>query len=430
MRKIMMFAGASVLAAGAAHGAEPPRGDGNGTPRTAGLLAGGAQRVRIVCFGDSITGKYYHTGGRRAWPEMLALALRRAYPKADLEVVNAGRSGNTTGAGLKRIEKHVLKRKPHLVVVMFGMNDLAYGPASEAKEAVRGEGFCKNLLSIVAQCRGVGAEVILCTPNSVYPDAVPRRPPARLAVYAGLVRRVADQAGAPLADCHAAWEELRRRDMRSWRVAMSETIHPSLDGHKLIAELVAEKIAGRRISLSDVKPGQPSIPRTLARLKAGQSVTVIAGEPFAQIVPRVIEKHFPGAKVSVTSWPTRGKSLAELHRWSGGVRQMPKDLVVIAFPADVLSLADEEQFVRTAAWVVNLSLPFGGPAWDVAAVSPCVVSGEPDAAGKEARDLLRRVVLAHDVDWLERPADAAATPEQVFAAWFEGQLAAAAGAAE
>jgi hypothetical protein len=31
--------------------------------------------VKIVCLGDSVTGIYYHTGGRRAYPEMLGLAL-------------------------------------------------------------------------------------------------------------------------------------------------------------------------------------------------------------------------------------------------------------------------------------------------------------------------------------------------------------------
>jgi len=35
------------------------------------LLESGSAPVRIVGFGDSITGVYYHTGGRRAWCDML-----------------------------------------------------------------------------------------------------------------------------------------------------------------------------------------------------------------------------------------------------------------------------------------------------------------------------------------------------------------------
>ena len=48
--------------------ATQPRADE--TPSVAGVaaeLASGQRTVRIVAFGDSITGVYYHTGGRRAW---------------------------------------------------------------------------------------------------------------------------------------------------------------------------------------------------------------------------------------------------------------------------------------------------------------------------------------------------------------------------
>src|SRR5262245_1454666 len=94
--------------------------DANGS-RCARLLQEGNTPVKIVCLGDSITGVYYHTGGRRAYPEMLEVALRRLYPKASVRVVNAGISGNTTRDGLARLERDVLAHEPHLVTVMFGM---------------------------------------------------------------------------------------------------------------------------------------------------------------------------------------------------------------------------------------------------------------------------------------------------------------------
>ena len=48
------------------------------------LLESGSEPVRIVCFGDSITGVYYHTGGQRAWCAMLEIALQQLYPQAKL----------------------------------------------------------------------------------------------------------------------------------------------------------------------------------------------------------------------------------------------------------------------------------------------------------------------------------------------------------
>jgi lysophospholipase L1-like esterase len=88
--------------------------------KTAQLLAAGKEPVRIVCIGDSITGVYYHSGGLRAYPEMLQIALQKIHPQAQVTVRNAGISGDTTTGGLKRLERDVLAHKPHLVTIMFG----------------------------------------------------------------------------------------------------------------------------------------------------------------------------------------------------------------------------------------------------------------------------------------------------------------------
>ena len=82
--------------------------------------------LRIVCFGDSITGIYFHTGSRIAYPELLGAALRRLYPASNVEVINAGIGGDHTRAALKRMERDVLDHQPHLVTVMFGMNDVKH----------------------------------------------------------------------------------------------------------------------------------------------------------------------------------------------------------------------------------------------------------------------------------------------------------------
>jgi acyl-CoA thioesterase I len=203
------------------------------------LMKSGSEPVRIVCFGDSITGVYYHTGGRRAWCDMLGIALSRIYPKAKLEMINAGVSGNTSGMGLARIDADVLARRPHLVAAMFGM--VAGAPQHL---------FETNLQTIVRLSRETSAAVVLCTPNSIYPN--PIRPAERLAAYAQTVRQVAQDLSVPLADCYQAFEDRRSRDPLAWKLLMSETAHPSMNGHKLFAEVISQTISGRRVSLTDV----------------------------------------------------------------------------------------------------------------------------------------------------------------------------------
>ena len=49
------------------------------------------------------------------------------YPKAPINFINAGVSGDSAVGGLKRIDRDVLKYNPDLVVVGFALNDSCAG---------------------------------------------------------------------------------------------------------------------------------------------------------------------------------------------------------------------------------------------------------------------------------------------------------------
>ena len=108
---------------------------------------GAGASVKIVCFGDSVTGVYYHSGGRRAYPEMLETALNKLFPAATVHVINAGVSGHSTADGIARLKGGVLKHRPDLVTVMFGLNDMVRVPLDQ---------FRGNLRKITAQIRSSG----------------------------------------------------------------------------------------------------------------------------------------------------------------------------------------------------------------------------------------------------------------------------------
>jgi acyl-CoA thioesterase-1 len=359
--------------------------------RVVALLESGREPVRIVCFGDSITGVYYHTGGRRAWCDMLGIALGRAFPRAQLEMFNAGISGNTSAAGLHRIEKDVLGHRPHLVVVMFGMNDVARAPR-ETSEA--------NLKSIVQRCRDAGAAVVLCTPNSVYEN--PDRPIARLATYAQTVRQVAAELSVPLADCYRAYEDVRAGNPLAWKLLMSETIHPSMNGHRLFAEVMAQTIAGRPVSLADAAPPEDALRFTLERLRAGEPLEVIAMPPYDRIVPDALRELFPAAKLAVVTWPTEGQSLGQLEQWAKTIRPKNPHLVVVAVPA-AAGVDDEETFVRSYSWVLNWSIGFGHQTWDRIVILPSV-TGSLTSDQKRSESLAAEIIRGADAASVQRPA--------------------------
>ncbi len=365
--------------------------------------------TRIVCFGDSITGAYYHTGGQRAWCDMLGIALQRVFPNAQVTMVNAGISGHTTADGLARIQKDVLDKQPHLVVVMFGMNDVTRLPLGE---------FGSNLQTIAQKCLDAGAAVVLCTPNSVHEN--PSRPNSKLAELSEFVLRTAKDMSLPASDCFADFRMRREQDETAWMLLMSDDIHPNMRGHRRMAELIAQTVSGHRVQLDSVPPLADALHHTMARIEAGETVHLVAMPPYDQWMAAALIDRFPQAKgkIRITTWPTESQSLHDLSRWGAGVRELKPDLVVPAVPASVTT--DSASFIRDYEWVLNWSFPFAGRAWDVVPVIPAISSAKNTDQLKNAR-LARQIVLGKDVRFLEHSNNDATTASNVLSAWIAEQ---------
>ncbi len=368
--------------------------------------------LKVVCFGDSVTGVYYHTGSRRAYTDMLGVALSRACPRAKVTMINAGISGHTTAMGLARIDRDVLAHKPDVVTIMFGLNDMV---------GLSHEQYRENLAKIVSRCRGAGARCVLATPNNVI--ETPRRPSARLEVFCDVVRRLGQELRVPVADCYREWQAVRHYDGFAWRMLMSDEIHPNMDGHKRIATLLAQAIAGRRIGLADVPSPSPSIPRTLSLLKSGRPVRVLAMSPYDMLIGPALKRLVPDARVEVTRWDVAGKSIAVLEheaRKRIGHRRVA-DLVLIAVPRSAMA-GTPEAFVHSYAWIMNHSLSFSHQQWDCVVVHPSVTAAAADNPPSMAHDrLVRQLVAAQDLGLIDRSVGSRAAPSEILGDWLAGQ---------
>ncbi|MEI6500061.1 MAG: GDSL-type esterase/lipase family protein [Armatimonadota bacterium] len=378
-----------------------------------------AAPVRLVGFGDSLTGVYYHTGGRRAWPELLGLALHQLYPQAPIEALNAGQSGDNTVGALGRLDRDVLVHQPDLVVVMFGMNDVV---------GVTTDAYAANLRPIVERCRAGGAEVILCTPNAISADGT--RPPDKLAQYAALVRQVGGAMSVPVVDCHAAFEAVRERDPEAFMKLMSDAIHPNMSGHKLFAETIAAVISGQAVALGDVPPLLPCFPHTMRRLGTGQPLRVVAMPPYDGLIGPALRSLWPDARLTVERWETAGQSLAQLEaaaqaRGWMGLRDHPTlprpDLVLFAVPATASAVSTEE-FWRRYTWVLNWSLSFGQAEWDAAALLPAVAQPSLTTAEQANAALAFEVVRAQDIPYLLRAQGDETPVAKLLQQWLKGQV--------
>ncbi|MCC9605556.1 SGNH/GDSL hydrolase family protein [Blastopirellula sp. JC732] len=361
-------------------------------------LASG-EPTKIVCFGDSITGVYYHSGSKRAWCDMLGLLLQQAYPGAKLEMINAGVSGHTTVNALARIERDVLKKEPNLVVIGFGMNDVARTPFEE---------FAPNLREIIRRCQEVGAEVVLCTPNAV--SETEPRPEVKVAKYSEAIRAVAAELQLPVVDIFTSWKQLREDDPVGWSLLMSDEIHPNMTGHIRFAELIGSTIVGRPLKFDKTPPPIETLKTTLGRLAKGETVKLVAAPPFDTIIPAQFRKLYPEAKFDVVVWPAEEQTIAAAAEWAKQVRGLKPDLVVSPFPPKAIE-ASQEEFIRDYEWVLNYSLPQSkGAAWDVVPVLP--IDSHPAYA-----DLAARIIAGKELRFISRPSGDKRSADEIVAAW-------------
>lgn len=373
----------------------------DGPARTVAQLAEGGAPT-IVCFGDSITGAYYHTGSERAWTDMLGIALERLYPGSEPAMINAGISGNTTPAGLARIDRDVISHDPDLVVVMFGINDMSRKtPPEEYRE---------KLSELVERLLAAEAEVVLCTPT--LSANFGGHPLETQQAYCAVVREVAAEHSLAVADTHELFASLREDDPQAYALAMSDAVHPNMNGHKLIAETVARAIAGREVDLGDVPPPDVQLSQTLAKGCVGEPVRVVAMPPFDGMVREVLAS-IPGwsGEVEVVTWPTSA-SIEELEQWAKAeVRAQKPDLVIVAVPADAVA-ANDAGYIASYEWILNWSLDFGPGTWDCLPVLPEVTRPVLTEAEQERAAIARTLVAGKDLWPLERAAgDDAATQE-------------------
>lgn len=99
----------------------------------------------VIAFGDSLVYGVGATGGN----SFVSLLSQRVA----VNIVNAGRPGDTTADGLARLKTAVLDRAPSVVIVLLGGNDILQNVPLQQRVS--------NITSIASQIRATGATVIL-----------------------------------------------------------------------------------------------------------------------------------------------------------------------------------------------------------------------------------------------------------------------------
>ena len=152
---------------------------------------------RIVFFGDSITQLGVKPNG---YVTLIADSMRTRHPELVIQIIGAGISGNKVGDLKRRLQNNVLDKKPTVVVIYIGINDVWHYALPNLIGTPKDE-FELGLKEIIAKIRTENARVILCTPSVIGEKNDGSNPQdVMLDEYSAISRRVANETGATLCD--------------------------------------------------------------------------------------------------------------------------------------------------------------------------------------------------------------------------------------
>jgi lysophospholipase L1-like esterase len=187
---------------------------------------------RIVFLGDSITQAGAAPGG-------YVTQVREALEKQELgvEVLGAGISGNKVPDLEKRLDRDVIAKKPTIVVIYIGINDVWH---SQNGRGTPKDVYEAGLKSLIERIQKAGARPILCTATVIGEKTDGSNPLDKmLDEYCDVSRAVAKEAKIPLIDLRKACLEYLKAnnpENKSQGILTTDTVHLNATGNKFLAE--------------------------------------------------------------------------------------------------------------------------------------------------------------------------------------------------
>lgn len=197
---------------------------------------------RIVFFGDSIT---FFGELPRGYVSIVRTSLAEKHKRLGIEVLGAGIPGNKVTDLQKRLDKDVLAKKPTIVVVYIGINDVWHDDKLLMKGTPK-EQFEAGLGDLITRIRAAGVRVVLCTPSVIgEKKAGTNKLDEKLDEYAEIGRLVAKETGTPLVDIRKAFQEHLAKSNPNDRergILTLDRAHLSDAGNRLVAEAILAAI--------------------------------------------------------------------------------------------------------------------------------------------------------------------------------------------
>ncbi|WP_293302881.1 SGNH/GDSL hydrolase family protein [Pedobacter sp. UBA4863] len=195
------------------------------------LTAMKSNRKRVVFFGDSITQGGVSKNGYIS-------VLKKQVDSNRFELIGAGIGGNKVYDLYLRLEDDVLAKKPDLVFIYVGINDVWH--KQTAKTGTDYPKYLKFYQALINKIQAAGSKVVLCTPSVIgEKKAGGNELDTELDKYAEGIRALAAKNNLPLCDLRKAfqaYEEKNNPQDLEKDILTRDRVHLNDKGNQFVAE--------------------------------------------------------------------------------------------------------------------------------------------------------------------------------------------------
>lgn len=237
-----------------------------------GPAAGLQKGDRIVFLGDSIT---QAGAGPKGYVSAVREAINGHHPDLGVEVIGAGISGNRVPDLEKRLEKDVIAKKPTVVVIYIGINDVWH---SQNGRGTSKEDFEAGLKRIIAAIKQAGARVLLCTASVIGEKTDGANPLDKmLDEYCGISRAVAKETHCQMIDLRQAFLthlKQHNKENAEKNILTTDGVHLNDAGNRFVAQQMLQALSATAPSTGHAaKHGAEKLLRHVVLFKFKAEVT-------------------------------------------------------------------------------------------------------------------------------------------------------------
>ena len=197
--------------------------------------------LRVIFFGDSIT----QAGvGPKGYITMMTEMLKTNNQSGQFELAGAGIGGNKVYDLYLRLEDDVLSKKPDVVFIYVGINDVWH--KSSMGTGTDPDKYVKFYEALIKKMKAQNIRVILCTPtvigerndNSNMQDG-------DLNHYSKLIRDIAAKNNLQLCDLRKYFQEYELKnnpENKEKEILTTDRVHLNETGNKFLAEKMMEAL--------------------------------------------------------------------------------------------------------------------------------------------------------------------------------------------